>query len=70
MPGRLVELYPVGTRVEIQMTIDDVEVWRQGEVVAHQYPAVWVRTDADRKVWFVTNGRRIRTILSGQVPAA
>jgi hypothetical protein len=60
MPQRLVEAYPIGTHVEIQQTIDDAEVWRDGEVVGHQHPAVWVRTDGDRKVWFVTNGRRIR----------
>ncbi len=68
MAGRLVELYPVGTRVEIQMTIEDVEVWRPGEVVAHQHPAVWVRTDGDRKAWFVTNGRRIRR--EGEAPSS
>lgn len=62
MAPRLVEQYPVGTRVEIVFVIDEVEAWRSGEVVGHQYPAVWVRTDRDRKLWFVTNGRRIRLL--------
>jgi hypothetical protein len=57
---RLVDAYAVGDRVEILMTIDDVEVWRPGRVAGHQFPAVWVVTDADRKLWFVTNGKRIR----------
>ncbi len=57
---RLVELYPVGTPVEIVFVVDEVETWRAGEVVGHQYPAVWVRTDEDRRLWFVTNGKRIR----------
>jgi hypothetical protein len=55
-----VDLYAVGDRVEILQVIDDVEEWRAGEVAGHQYPAVWVRTIEDRKVWFVTNGKRIR----------
>lgn len=61
MAPRLVEQYPVGTRVEIVFALDDVEIWRQGEVVGHQHPAVWVRTHDDRKLWFVTNGKRIRS---------
>ncbi len=60
MAQRLVEQYPVGERVEILFEVEDVEVWRAGEVVGHQFPAVWVRTDGDRKMWFVTNGKRIR----------
>lgn len=60
MAQRLVDVYPIGERVEILQTVDEVEVWRAGEVVAHQFPAVWVRTEGDRKVWFVTNGKRIR----------
>jgi hypothetical protein len=62
---RLVDQYPVGERVEILFVIEDVEVWRAGEVVGHQYPAVWVRTDRDRKMWFVTNGKRIRRVGEG-----
>jgi hypothetical protein len=62
MAQRLVDAYPVGKRVEIVFQLEDAEVWRSGEVVGHQYPAVWVRTDADRRLWFVTNGKRIRLI--------
>ncbi len=58
--ARLVDTYPVGERVEILQMVDEDEVWRTGVVVAHQFPAVWVRTEGDGKVWFVTNGKRIR----------
>ncbi len=62
MAQRLVDLYAIGDRVEILQVVDDLEVWRAGQVVGHQYPAVWVRADADQKVWFVTNGKRIRRL--------
>jgi hypothetical protein len=62
MAQRLVEVYALGDRVEIVFEIDGEEVWRGGTVVGHQHPAVWVRTDQDRKLWFVTNGRRIRPL--------
>ncbi len=55
MSERLVELYAVGTAVEIWL---GEQIWLPGVVVAHQPPAVWVRT-ADGRPWFVTNGRRI-----------
>jgi hypothetical protein len=57
VPARLVELYRLGDAVEIYFS--DEEEWRKGLVVAHQPPAVWVRTE-EGSVWFVTNGRRIR----------
>ncbi|MBE2199556.1 MAG: hypothetical protein IAE79_13160 [Anaerolinea sp.] len=57
MAARLVELYPVDTAVSI--TLDDGSSWMPGVVVAHQFPAVWVRT-GDGQVWFVTNAGRIR----------
>lgn len=60
MAQRLVDLYAVGDRVEILLTVDEVEEWRAGRVAGHQFPAVWVVTDRDRKLWFVTNSRRIR----------
>lgn len=63
MAQRLVEAYPLGKRVEIVFQIEDDEVWRPGEVVGHQHPAVWVRTDDDRKLWFVTNSKRIRPLV-------
>lgn len=60
MAQRLVDTYPVGNRVEILLTVAEEEVWRAGRVAGHQFPAVWVVTDADRKLWYVTNGKRIR----------
>ena len=60
MTRRLVDLYPVGASVEIVFVVDDVETWLRGDVVGHQHPGVWVRTAADRRLWFVTNGKRIR----------
>ncbi len=56
MAERLVELYAVGTAVEIWL---GEHIWLPGVVVAHQPPAVWVQTQ-DGRPWFVTNGRRIR----------
>lgn len=56
MAERLTELYPVGTAVQIWL---GEQVWLDGAVVAHQAPAVWVRTRNGRS-WFVTNRRRIR----------
>lgn len=64
MAQRLIDTYAVGDRVEILLLIDDVEVWRAGRVAGHQFPAVWVVTDADRRMWFVTNGKRIRPEVS------
>lgn len=71
MAKRLVESYGVGERVELFFADDKVEEWRAGRIVGLQHPAVWVQTDADRKFWFVTNGRRIRPQVSpGPHPAA
>jgi hypothetical protein len=58
MPPRLVEAYPIGTSVEITF---DGETWHRGDVVKHDHPAVWVQTE-DGRLWFVTNGRKIRKI--------
>lgn len=52
---RLVDLYAVGTAVEI--LLDDR--WLPGMVVRHEHPAVWVQT-SDGRAWFVTNRQRIR----------
>ncbi|MCA9962205.1 MAG: hypothetical protein KC413_04130 [Anaerolineales bacterium] len=57
MAARLVEQYPVGTAVCV--TLDNGRSWQPGIVAAHQFPAVWVRT-GDGRVWFVTNGQRIK----------
>lgn len=62
MAERLVELYAVGTAVEIWL---GERVWLPGVVVGHQPPAVWVQTE-DGRPWFVTNGRRIRRVVDAQ----
>ena len=49
-------MYAVGTAVQIWL---GEQVWLSGVVVAHQSPAVWVRTQNGR-AWFVTNRRHIR----------
>lgn len=56
MARRLTAHYAVGERVEIFL---GQTAWVPGVVVAHDHPAVWVRT-ADGRSWFVTNGTRIR----------
>lgn len=56
MPQRLTERFPIGTLVEIDMADWG---WLAGQVVHHNSPAVWVRTE-NGQVWFVTNGRKIR----------
>ena len=60
MAKRLVESYQVGQRVELLFSDDGAEEWRAGRVAGLQHPAVWVQTDDDRRLWFVTNGKRIR----------
>ncbi|MCA9972530.1 MAG: hypothetical protein KC425_20050 [Anaerolineales bacterium] len=57
MSRRLVDQYPLGTAVEVLLADDE---WAPGEVVAHAFPGVWVRTA--RGSWFVTNARRIRRV--------
>lgn len=56
MVKRLVELYSPGDPVEI--TWGDGR-WQPAQVTRHDPPGVWVQTE-DRRLWFVTNGRRIR----------
>ena len=53
---RLIELYPIGTAVQILLADGE---WVNGRVVAHQHPAVWVQS-ADGQRWFVTNRTRIK----------
>ena len=54
-PKRLIDLYSIGTEVEILLD----KQWQRGHIVRHDFPAVWVQTEAGFS-WFVTNGRRIR----------
>jgi hypothetical protein len=57
MSKRLVDLYPVETAVFLKLG----ENWVAGVVVRHQFPAVWVQT-MDGRMWFVTNGGKIRRV--------
>ena len=59
MPPRLGDLYHAGDAVEILLSDEEGEMWRAGRVRGAQHPAVWVQTE-DQRLWFVTNGRRIR----------
>jgi hypothetical protein len=59
MPPRLAEIYKSGDIVEILLSDEEGESWRPALVRDLQHPGVWVQT-ADRRLWFVTNGRRIR----------
>ncbi|MCE9637528.1 MAG: DUF952 domain-containing protein [Planctomycetes bacterium] len=64
MSNRLVDLYPVGTLVEVLFRQAGPESWTPetwvaGAVVRHAYPGVWVETARGAR-WFVTNGTRIR----------
>ncbi len=64
MAKRLVETYQVGEPVELLFSDGEMEEWRAGRVAGLQHPAVWVQTSDDRRLWFVTNGRRIRRLAS------
>lgn len=56
---RLTEQYKPGDEVDVYLEIGEEGHWRPGRVVQLAHPAVWVRTE-DGRLWFVTNGRRIR----------
>jgi hypothetical protein len=57
VPARLTELYRPGDPVEVYFAA--TEQWLPATVLGHQPPGVWVRVE-DGRVWFVTNGKRIR----------
>ena len=57
MAKRLADLYQPNDIVEIRFGDDDR--WWLGLVRRHEPPGVWVQTQNGR-LWFVTNGRRIR----------
>ena len=59
MPPRLAEIYKAGDIVEMLLSDEEGESWRPALVRDFQHPGLWVQT-ADRRLWFVTNGRRIR----------
>ena len=56
MVRRLTEIYDPADLVEINFGGD---AWQPGQVIGLEHPGVWV-LDGDGRVWFVTNGRRIR----------
>ena len=59
MAQRLVEIYKSGDLAEVLLRGQDAEEWCKAVVRGLDYPGVWVQTE-DRRLWFVTNGRRIR----------
>jgi len=59
MPPRLAEIYKSGDIVEIFLSGEEGESWQPALVRDLQHPGVWVQT-TDRRLWFVTNGHRIR----------
>lgn len=59
MAQRLVERFRAGDAVEVFFQDDEGEAWRPARVAALQHPGVWVQTE-DRRLWFVTNSKRIR----------
>ena len=63
MARRLIETYQIGDSVEILIEDEEGNEWRPARVVALQHPGVWVLTE-DRRLWFVTNGKRIRAASS------
>ncbi len=63
MARRLIETYQIGNPVEILFEDEEGDEWRPARIVALQHPGVWAQT-ADRRVWFVTNGKRIRPVSS------
>lgn len=59
MTKHLHEQYKLDDEVEIQFSGHDR--WLRGRVVRHDAPGVWVQT-VNRRMWFVTNTRRIRKV--------
>jgi hypothetical protein len=59
MSARLIEIYKLDDRVEVLFADEAGDTWRPGVVRGLDHPGVWVQTE-DRRLWFVTNGRRIR----------
>ncbi len=59
MAQRLVEIYRIGDAVEVCFQGDEGDDWRSARIMAQQHPGIWAMT-ADRRLWFVTNGKRIR----------
>lgn len=58
MPDRLVDTYPIGSRVLI--TFGNSGRWLPGVVIKHDHPGVWVVMPSNGEQWFVTHPDRIR----------
>lgn len=63
MAQRLIDLYRIGDAVEVCFQGDEGDDWRPARIMALQHPGVWAMTD-DRRVWYVTNSKRIRPVSS------
>ncbi len=61
MAKRLVDRFEIGQFVAIELG----EQWNLGKVVRHDHPGVWVQV-RDGRLWFVTNGRRIKSVMSDE----
>jgi hypothetical protein len=70
MAQRLVEIYQPGEVVEVFFAGAEDSKWRPARVLGSQHPGVWVQTEGDRRLWFVTNGKRIRPLSPGPHPEA
>lgn len=58
MAKRLSERFTINQLVEIYFVQSDS--WLPGQIVRFEAPGVWVQIAADGRMWYVTNGRRIR----------
>lgn len=62
MAQRMVKLYRIGDAVEVCFQGEAGDDWRPARIMALQHPGIWAMTE-DRRLWFVTNGKRIRASL-------
>ena len=68
MAKRLVDTYRLDETVEVFFQDEEgEEAWRPARVVGLQHPGVWVLT-GDRRLWFVTNSKRIRSQKTSPLP--
>ena len=61
MAQRLVDTYRLDEMVEVFFQDEVAEEWRPARIVALQHPGLWV-DHRGPPAWFVTNGKRIRSI--------
>lgn len=58
MAKRLSERFTINQLVEVYFAQSGS--WLPGQILRFEAPGVWVQTVVDGRIWFVTNGRRIR----------